>query len=286
MGEIKPINENMPKDLSYELKQQETLNSLKIGNTDLNGNKIKKIYARGDEHVIYEIEDSAAIDSLKVVIYTKAEENMVPIDNFQSIKDCFDSLKSVLYKSGADTSYKQRAASAIVTAIHGKVAEAKEILKNIEEDAQNDYRHRIYGRLCYLFGSILVTVVLGIASLSVYILRNTAFISENSELSLILYSICYAALGGFFSVSLKAKEVFTLRTIHYWMYAIYGAERMFVSIVAGIATYTLMSSGLIFPSLNPHSSTVYALLAICFLSGFSETLIPNSLNKLEKSTQK
>lgn len=283
MESVTPIHKETPtSDAVYRAEQKATLASLIIGAKDLNGNTIKKIYARGDEYVIYEIAEAAAIESLKVQIYTKIEDNREPQINFQKVKDNFDRLKSILYKSGADSSYKQRAASAIVTAILGNVEESNRILCNIEKDAMDDYKHGIYGRLFYLLGSVIISTLLMSAALFAYINRESLFFLENKELTFLTYSVAYAALGGVFSVSLKAKEVFTQRAISYWMYTVYGGERLLVSIVSGIATYTLISSGLIFSSLIAANSGVYAILSICFISGFSETLIPSSLSKIEK----
>jgi hypothetical protein len=283
MEPVTPMHkQTQASDAVYRAEQKATLASLVIGAKDLNGNTIKKVYARGDEYVIYEIAETAAIESLKVQIYTKIEDNYEPQINFQKVKDNFDRLKSILYKSGADSSYKHRASSAIVTAILGNVEESNRILCNIEKDAMDDYKHSIYGRLFYLLGSVIISTLLIFAALFVYINRESLFFLENKELAFLTYSVAYAALGGFFSVSLKAKEVFTQRAISYWMYTVYGAERLLVSIVSGIATYTLISSGLIFSSLITANSGVYAILSICFISGFSETLIPSSLSKIEK----
>jgi len=278
------LEEERNQEESYEAKQKRTLESLVIGATDLNGNKVTKVYARGDEHVIYDIGGVNPVDSLKVVIYTKIEDNVTPINDFQSVKDSFDRLKSVLYKTESDSSFRQRAASAIVTAILGNVDEAKSLLVNIEQDVNEDYKHKIYGRLFYLLGSIIVTSILSFTSLWIYLNRTTKFLVENKELSIICYAVTYAALGGFFSVSLKAKEVFNQRAISYWMYTVYGAERLLVSIISGLATYTLISSGLVLSTFHTANGEVYTLLSVCFLSGFSETLIPNSLSKLESKS--
>mgnify|MGYP000468061081 CR=1 FL=1 len=278
------MDENKTQEESYAVNQKRTIAAMVIGAPDLNGNIITKIYARGDEHLIYEIKGTNPVDSLKVVIFTIIEDNIKPINDFQSVKDSFDKLKSVLYKTGSDSSFRQRAASAIVTAIHGNVEEAKTLLVNIEKDVNEDYKHKIYGRLFYLFGSIIVTLILSFASLWVYLNRSTEFLMANKELSIICYAVTYAALGGFFSVSLKAKEVFNQRAISYWMYTVYGAERLSVSIISGIATYTLISSGLVLSTFHTANGEIYTLLSVCFLSGFSETLIPNSLNKLESKS--
>jgi len=278
--------EDESKAEAYLKEQQKVLKSHVIGQKDNSGNIIKKINARGEEYIIYEIEGESEIDSLKIILHTKIEEDTEPIDNFQKVKDNFDRLKSVLSKTKVDSSYKQRMASALVVGITGHIEESKTLFKNIENDALDDYKHKIYGRLFYLFGSIITTFIVSLIALITYINRNTDFFAGNHDLTILIYSVAFASLGGFFSVSLKAKEVFTLRAISYWMYIVYGAERLFISVIAGIATYTLISSGLILSILNPDGNNIYSLLSICFISGFSETLIPNTLNKVEHNIKK
>ncbi len=270
----------------YLKEREETLKLFIVGSKDLNGSLIKKIYARGDEYIIYEIEDSIGVDSLKVLIYTKVEEDNEPIINFQKVKDNFDKLKSILYRSGSDASYRHRAASAIVKAIHGDVSASNALLQSIEADAQEDYKHKTYGRLVYLLGAFLITVLCVLIGFIGYINRETPFMSNNPDFTFVLYSISFAVLGGFLSVSLKAKEVFHQRAIDYWMYAIYGAERLLASIIAGVATYIFVASGLILSTFNNNENGIYVLMVISFISGFSEKFIPNSLNKIENQVER
>ncbi|MDD3381664.1 MAG: hypothetical protein PHD68_10740 [Rugosibacter sp.] len=267
----------------YLAEQKSAISSMVVGAKDLNACRITKVFARGDEYVIYEVADLSQIESLKICIYTKIEDDTIPIKNFQQIKDSFDRLKSIMYRTGADQSYKQRAASAIVTALLGNVDESKNLFKNIETDATEDYKHRIFGRLFYLLGAVVITALLCVLALAAYTCRTWEFFTQNKQLSSLLYVMAYAALGGLFSVSLKAKEVFAQRAIAYWMYSIYGGERLIFSIVAGVSSFTLIHSGIIFTTFTGGASGIYFILSIAFLSGFSETLIPNYMGKLEKT---
>ncbi|EOW9239617.1 hypothetical protein ACOA56_003508 [Vibrio cholerae] len=286
VAQIKQENSNLSKEELYKKDQRARLDKYLIGEKDHMGYTISKIYARGDEYVIYEVKEASDIESLKVIIDTEIETNKEPIDNFQKVKDKFDKLKSVMYKSGSDASYKQRAASALVTGIVGNIDESKSLFEAIENDALEEYKNKIYGRLFYLLGAIILTVIFVCISLGVYFFRNADIIKNNTQFAHIMYSVTFACFGGFFSVSLKAKEVFTQRALGYWMFAVYGAERLIISIIAGIAAYTLVSSGLLFSAFQNNSSNIFPVLALCFVSGFSETLIPNSLNKLEKKASK
>jgi hypothetical protein len=276
-------NSTQTKEQMYLENQITVLTSLVIGAKDENGNIVSKIYARGDEYVIYEVANLSSIESLKVKIHTKLDDDLAPILNFQLAKDGFDKLKSVMYKTGADPSYKQRAAAAIALAILGKINEAKEQFNRIEKDAEEDYEHRIYGRLFYLLGAVVITLILSGLTFVSYIYRDSSFLMTNTHISKLLNIMTFAALGGFLSVSFKAKEVIGQRAINYWMYSIFGAERLIISIVAGIAIFLLIKSGILFTPFVEGANGFYFLMSVCFLSGFSETLIPSYMGKLEKS---
>ncbi|MBK1888689.1 hypothetical protein Undi14_01485 [Undibacterium sp. 14-3-2] len=268
---------------AYQRIQQEDLAGYVIGATDASGNTIKKIFARGDEYVIYEVEELPPIESIKVRIYTKIEENDLPVMNFQKAKDAFDRVKSVMYKTGADSSYRQRAASAIVCAILGQAEEAKKQFENIERDANEDYRHKVYGRLFYLLGATIFTLLLGFASVVLYIFRAERALLDNPQIAQLIYAMSFATLGGLISVSYNAKEVIGQRAISYWMYSVYGIERQIISVVAGVAIYVLVKSGIFLPAFAEGKGGAFFMASISFLSGFSEKLIPSYMERLEKS---
>lgn len=275
------VGENKNSEAKWLEEQKSFLASIVVGNKDINGNDITRVYVRADQYVIYEIGGARPIDSLRVQIYEKVEGDTVPQDNYSKIKDSFDRIKSVIHRTGVDTSYRQRVASAIGLAIEGHITESKTLFENIEADANEDFRHAIYGRLSYLFGALLLLSITGMISISTYINRGADFFASNPQVASIIYSLAFAMMGGFLSVSLRAKNILSQRAISIWMYAIFGAERLIISAISGIAAYALVSSGLLLGSLIDGVNGLYGILSICFLSGFSETLVPNSLAKIE-----
>ncbi|QEZ93105.1 hypothetical protein [Proteus sp. CD3] len=269
----------------YKQNQITRMNNYVVGNKDFMGNTISRIYARGDQYLVYTIEGSSDITSLKVIVDTLVEDDFEPMLNFQCVKDDFDKLKSTLYKLGVDESYKQRASSAIVTAILGDTENSKTIIANITKDAECDYKTKIYSRLFYLLGAAIVAICFSISSVIFYFLREKDFIITNATFFNMLYCLTYSTLGGFLSVSLKAKYVSTQQAISNWMYSIYGAERLVISLIAGVVIYSLVRSGLMFSGLISNDGNMFMLLMLSFVSGFSETLIPNSLSKIESNYQ-
>lgn len=275
---IKPLT----KEEAYQREQKQALNGIKVGEICPTGCKVIKIFARGDEYVIYEIESTNPVESIRVYIHTKIEDNEQPVENFNKSKDAFDRIKSIIFKYSADSSYKQRAASALVLAIRGNVEDANKIFAKIESDARSDFSQRVLGRLYYLLGAIVLCGVVCSMSVYAYIHRQQVFFTENSMLLQFCYAAAYASIGGFFSVSLKAKDVWAQQAIQNWMYSLYGAERLVISVIAGVITFTIIKAGIIFSFVESGGSGPFILLSLCFLSGFSESLIPNYMGRLEK----
>lgn len=274
-----------PSKESYKRDQIERMKNYMIGNKDGMGYVISKIYARGDDYVVYLVEGADDITSLKVRVDTQIEDNVKPLLDFHTVKDDFDKLKSTLYKLGADESYKQRAASAIATAIVGKTEESKKIFTSITQDAENDYKTKIYSRVLYLLGAGIIAMIFVISSIFIYFGRDTDFIIANSTFFNVIYCLMYSSLGGVLSVSLNAKKISSQKAISDWMYLIYGAERIVISLIAGVVVYSLIRSGLMFSGFISDDGNIFMLLMLSFVSGFSETLIPNSLSKIESSYQ-
>ncbi|TRX03821.1 hypothetical protein EKO24_000055 [Candidatus Methylobacter oryzae] len=69
-------------------------------------------------------------------------------------------------------------------------------------------------------------------------------------------------------------------------YAIYGGQRLLFSILASFAIVILIKSRIVFADLMSGNDNLYALMAMCYLAGFSETLIPNALKNLEEKNGK
>jgi hypothetical protein len=116
-----------------------------------------------------------------------------------------------------------------------------------------------------------------------------------------VYALAFSSLGGLFAISIKLKEILIekgntpmiirLKGLSIEIknfnpaYAIYGAQRISLSILAGMIALVLVKSETIFAFLNS-TNNIYTLMAICVVAGFSETLIPNALKKLEEKTEK
>lgn len=267
---------------AYRKKQEETLSSLKVGTPDLNGYTIKNIYARGDEYLIYDSTDISMHQTIRVIIYTKIEEDTTTIKAFNNVKIKFDRLKSVLYKSGDNPLHKQRAASAIVIALQEpeRAQEVNKVLDTISGEIAQEYTDKLWGRLSYLAGTLGITILSIALAFLGYINRDINFIINNHLLLDFLYCSMFASIGGFFSVSLKSQSIFIMQATSKWMYFLYGLERNFIAVIAGLACFVLLSSEIVFANIKDGNTGIFFTMSICFFSGFSEKFIPNALSTL------
>ena len=272
------LNEDIPSPIdekeAYTKKQQETLEAMKIGSPDVNGYLIKNIYARGDEYLIYDSTDVSIHQTIRVMIYTKVDEDNSTINAFNNVKIKFDKLKSVLYKSGDNSLHKQRAASAIVIALqeHNRVDEVNTVLDTLSDEITKEYTDKLWGRLAYLAGTLSITLLAIIAAFLAYTFRDITFFKSNNLISNFLYCSMFASIGGFFSVSLKSQSIFIMQATSKWMYFFYGLERNFIAVIAGLACFVLLSSEIIFANIKDGNTGIFFTMSICFFSGFSENL--------------
>ena len=55
--------------------------------------------------------------------------------------------------------------------------------------------------------------------------------------------------------------------------------------MAGVLVYFMLKGNIIFGFMNNSSDISFSIYVICALSGFSETLIPNTLRNLETKSE-
>ncbi|WP_241018547.1 hypothetical protein [Pantoea ananatis] len=270
---------------SYKQKQRERISSYKVGNNDLAGNKITKIYSRGDEYIIYEIGDHPSHESMRVNIDSEIEDDMTKIYLFQDCKVHFDEFVATCYKYNCASIYKKRAATILSSIILGRVKLDSNPFQTIISEIKTDYDSTMSGRNLYQLGAIALSLTIILISIAAYLLRETNFLLQNHFLPILLYVSAFASMGGFISVSLKIKTLHTDRELKKKVYFFYGAERILFSVIGGILVFFMLKGNMIFGFLNTESDISFSLYVICALSGFSETLIPNTLRNLESKSE-
>lgn len=269
----------------YKQEQQERISKYVSGGTDLAGNKIKKVYSRGDEYVIYEVANLPPHESMLVFIDTIIEENTSLIERYHSSKEHFDKFISNCYKYNCPSIYKKRAASVMSATILGKNDPKVDNFASINTDIKNDYENIMLGRNLYQAGAISLSLLFMMIAFIIYLNRDAPSIISNHFVPVIIYAATFASIGGFISVSLKIKSLHTDRELNKKVYFFYGAERILLSMLAGVLVYFMVKGNIIFGFMNTNSDISFSIYVICALSGFSETLIPNTLRNLEAKAE-
>lgn len=270
----------------YEKWQQERIEHFTVGASDYAGNIISRVYSRFDEFIIYELQDIPTHESLRVFIQSKDEYDESKIILFQQCKPHFDEFIANCYRYNCASIYRKRAATVLSSILLGILNPTEDNFKKINDDIKLDYTNTMLGRNYYQLGAITLSIITIILSATIYLTRTTDFITHNHFIPVVFYAAAFASMGGFISVSLKIKSLHTDRELNKSNYFLYGAERILFSIIAGILVYFMLKGNLIFGFLNTDSDISFSIYVICALSGFSETLIPNTLRNLETKSEK
>jgi len=272
----------MPEE-TYQEKQVRILESFKVNRNDQSNNKIKKIFVKRDEYVIYEIATNMLSESLKIYIMTKEEEEDDPaglLDNFNKIKIELNEVKAILYKAKRENAFKQIISSAIAHGMEGEREQAIQQLIDIKNRINTEYNEEFISKVLYIGTSFVISLFFIIISILVY--TNTLGISSKYNLlKELIYISTFGIFGGLISISLKLKSIELEKEINQFYFIFYGIERMFIAIIGSIFIYFIIKSGLAFDFINNLSNPLYAYAVIAVLSGFSETLIPDVLKKME-----
>lgn len=267
---------------SYKKEQRVRLAKYIVGGKDSNGYEIVNIYSKGDEFVVYEITGVSEPESFRVILDTEIEsdpENL--IQNYESIKENLAEFRSVLYKGIHDKSVKHRAANAISTAIRGDIETAKLIFEKIKAQVASEYEAILFGRMLYILGAFVFLFITSVTSMLLYIFRDSEFVMGIPYVKNIIYAAAYAGCGGLLSVCINFQSIKFERELKLYAYFAYGIQRIIIACLCGVFAHALITGGIAFSFIMKTGHSYMALMAMCLASGFSETIIPNALKKLE-----
>jgi len=253
-----------------------------IGKIDNNGLKVFDVYAKGDEFAIYSTGKKNTIKDIRVRIDTKDPDDEKVIQFYQTVKGDFDKLKSISDKC-EDASYSSRIAHALTVAMYGQPEQSKLILGEIYNDIAKEYKERVLGKLIYLSGSTAIALIICSIALYLYLYQPVFFILDKKPLYELILVSSMATLGGIVSVSRNINKITIDKGLGPFPYFVYGVERNVFAILGSIFIFFIIKSNLLFGFINEIDNVNYALLAIGFVSGFSETLVPNALKKVEEN---
>lgn len=263
----------------YKEEQKKRLAKFKVGEKDANGYSITKVFGRGDEYVVYEIDTKDLVDSLKVWIDTKVEEDKVPINHYNSVRAKFSEVKGLLYKVVDKTTVKTVISHILINAITGNPDKANIQFDELITQINKEYKEQFDNRLRLLISALIFAVIL--IALAVYTYYSNSF-EQYYHIRNLIFVTASGSVGGFFSISIGVNKIVTEKDVSLWLYILYGIERITVAILAATIVYFAIQADLVFSVCKKMTSPLIGFVTFSILAGFSETLVPNLLSKLEK----
>ncbi|MGE5328875.1 MAG: hypothetical protein ACM3KR_05145 [Deltaproteobacteria bacterium] len=246
----------------------------KVGEKNRVGERITKIYSRQKgKYVIYCCEN---VDD----IYFDGTEDAQ--SNYSKISDYIARLNGLFYnEKNKYTFITEQISNAIGEAAQGEIQKAIEILNGLENKILK--LKKIEGRIQYLLGAlilILINLVLSVVLMFVYKNLNDPF----WKVCLLgWFSVGLGSLGGFLSISININKLDIDFDSGFLMNVISGFIRVVIAMIASLFIFLLLKSNIFLANANLGSSK-YIIFSFAIIAGFSETIVPNIINKLEKKS--
>lgn len=267
-------------------KESREIDEFKIGTNDPSGYQVTKIFSKGDEYAIYEINSNIASESIKVLINPENKNKFIDQEkNYEKIKSEVNELKAVLYKCKRDNSFKHLIAAGISSAIVGDIEGSKKILGDLLERINKEYRIQFKNKIIYSSVSLVILIFLLNFSYQTYKVFQNTFLHDNPIIQLFIYSATAGAIGGFLALSIKLKKIEIESDLKPYKFVFYGLERIFLSLLNSIVIVIAIKSGLFLGFINEIETPMWGYLFFSIIAGYSETFIPDILTKIEKENK-
>lgn len=268
---------------AYEKNRKSIMENIKVGLRDICDYEITKIYTIADEFVIYEIKTEILAESIRTYIHTIDPDDDLLATRLDSLRNMISKAKQSIYKAIDPVVFKGTIAGCISHGLRGNnnaVSELENAINLIDREYREQFRHRAY----YLTTALIMVLLFTILSIVTY--TNDLF-QTLKEVKLFTYVATAGSIGGFISISRRLKDTVFERSIGNWVFYMYAFERICVAVFASMIVLFIIKSNLAFGALTDiKENSTYLFVIIGVLAGFSETLIPNLLYKLEEKSSK
>lgn len=269
--------------MSNKSEPTEKIKKLKVGSKDDVGYVITDIMASGNEYAIYEIETDDINKKLRVLIDGATDENERKIvESYVKVKEKYITAKGLLYRSANFCLMKNRVAHTLATALSGNDDIALKQFERLIAEINKEYHDTFIRRLVYITpGYILLTLFILILALHN---SNTIILID---IVLFWVSVATAAIiGGVFSLTINLPKIRFDSEIGRAIFAVFGIERISISILAGVICTIGIKSKFILANLFQSSLEIWSLLFIVIVSAFSETFVPNIICNFADSSSR
>ncbi|WP_397453708.1 hypothetical protein AB3472_13630 [Pseudomonas lurida] len=243
-----------------------------VGDNDIDGNPIVKIYAKFPEFLVYRTKSAIRID-----INDDHTNKDQTINNHMKISVDLGRLYSWLPEELDNSEPVNRQISrAMTTNALGNFEDAQKLLKHAEERILKT--KTLVGRLDYTVSAF--SFVSFIATITLI----TACLVGPGEVRTLLYVVLSGSLGGLLSISLGFSKLEIDLDSTNQTNRLIGYSRVIIAISAAIFSYFAIKSEIAFTFIAK-SHQHYGLYMIAMMSGFIERLIPNMMNNLAKTEE-
>lgn len=233
------------------------------------GEIITSLYAAKSEYLIFEGDNCGEV--------TIATENPELKRRCSEISLKISIITEYLITKREKRKFVDRIGLAYVETIEGNTENANKICDKIIDRIEL-YKSNI-GRFYYLLTCLSIVIIALTIS---FLLKKYKFIPEIIPQ---FYIMTYAAIGGFLSIAKDIKKINIDSSDFGWFQIFYGATRILISMFSGLIIYVLVKSEQVLPSLNSYDN-IYIVCILAIAAGFSETLIPNLLKRIEDEKTK
>lgn len=233
------------------------------------GEVITTLYGAKNDYLIFECDDSGEI--------TVAFDDPVLRKRVSEISPKISVITEYLETKREKKKFVDQIGLAYVEAIENNIENAQKICNRII-DRIEIYKVNI-GRFYYLVSCLSIVVLNLVIS---FFLKKYSFIPEIIPH---FYIMTYASIGGFVSIAKDIKKIQIDASDFGLFQFFYGVIRILISMFSGLIIYVLIRSELILPELSKQEN-IFVICVLAVVAGFSETFLPNLLQKIERGDEK
>ncbi len=244
---------------------------------DVYGNRISHVFVKRKLFMVYQIDDADINNSLRV--YISEDPRSADIDRrYSYIRHFYFNAKGLLARSPNLNAMKYRIAKTVEDCLKDENLSresAEETFKNLITFIEEEYSKATHNRFYYLLPHFVAVPVLFLMCLQLMDQR-----SPDNEWWVIFTAFLAAALGGFMSVLRNASTLNFHEYSQKRKYVFLGGERLLLSFVAAGIAFIVLKSGAVVALAGFNS--YWQVMLVLVVAGFSETLVPSILQKVEK----
>ncbi len=249
--------------------------TLKVGDTDSQGKKVSEVFAYDPlkKYAIWETTDgkiSVDCDGNEIQNTPELAAFAIQIGNLTSGRAAFENK----YNSHIAYAYKQcldgDSPGAIKT-LETTLAEIRRLLKAARSS-----------KVAYLLGALISAIILEIAWIFFRVYE--ANCPKLGQYDATVTGIAVSILGGVLSITNGLRTQSFDLDDPFFMTMLYGGLRVVIAVLTGFVTTLMVQTGVVLSFLKEQNAYGGFLLA-CFLGGYSERWVSNSLRNLEKTPE-